>query len=906
MLANLLSTKLHAPTLRTPVVSRTNLVEQINQGMLSGNKLTLLSAPAGFGKTTLVLEWLSQALGDQPSSPERGRLVSWLSLDKGDNDPARFLTYLAAAIEKIQPGTSEVAIAMLRSPQPIAIEPLLTFLLNELSVVRLSDSRIYPSVLVLDDYHQIASQRVHDAVTFLLEYLPAQIHLLITCRSDPPLPLARLRVQGQMTEIRQADLRFTTQEATIFFNDVMALSLPTDEVGVLESRTEGWIAGLQLAAISLRGREDVAEFVATFSGSHRFVMDYLTDEVMRQLDEGTRNFLYQTSILKRFTAGLCDALTGQSNSQEILAELEQENLFVVPLDDERRWYRYHHLFADLLSQRLEVEQPGETTMLHSRAAQWFEHHGSWTEAMEHWLASGDLEQAARLLETEAMAALNRGEMSIVMQWLAAFPEELVAAHPWLSVTRAWTALLSGRMENILDDLANATSTAIESFHEDNVRQVAGHAAAIQAYYSLMMGDVVTATEQAQESLEKLPQNDKSTRSVVTYTLGGACLMKEDIEGACKAFAEAGAAGRESGNFHLAVSALSALGALQMQCGRLHQAFETFDQAKRLATSKLGRVYPFAASACGGLGSVLYEWGRIEEAESQLATAVKLAETWGNIDSLVSSHVRFCQVLLAQGNVENARSQLQFAESVARGKQLTPTSEAFLVYQRVRMALVMGDVAGAIRIITERQLESADGLSYVREKEYLALAVVLLAQDECDRARALLDRMLVAAEGGGRLGQVVQIQVLLAISLQRLGDSGASLAHLEAALSLAEPEGFVWTFFEVGEGIHRLLSQAASQGSQQAYARKLLSVFPQAEPGISPEPAGSKLELAGHLTEYEIKVLRLVSAGLSNRQIGEELYLSTNTIKWHLKNIYQKLYVHSRVEAVTRAQELGLL
>lgn len=907
MSGDLLVTKLFVPSLRAAFVPRPRLVARLNQGLKSGAKLTLISAPAGFGKTTLASEWLVQLADSQSATAAEKTAVAWLSLDEEDNDPTRFLTYFVAALQTMVANLGETAVAMLQSPQPPGIVSVLTALLNDIAkMAPPRTGQALPFVLVLDDYHLIASSAIHEAVGFLLENLPVTLHLVIAGRSDPPLTLSRFRARNQMIEIRQADLRFTVPEATAFLNDLMGLTLSTGQVTALESRTEGWIAGLQLAAISMRGREDIAAFVDTFSGSHRFVMDYLAEEVLRQQAEEVRRFLDQTVILERFTADLCDAVAQRDDSQEMLTRLEQDNLFIVPLDDQRQWYRYHQLFADLLRQRLDRQQLSRLPEAHRRAARWYEAYGGTDEAIHHWLAAEKPAEAARLMEAYAIRTLNRGEMVTVLGWLALLPPGLIRTRPWLLIARAWTSLLSGQMMTIAQDLQDAAQAAAGQGREETAGQILGHISAIQAYLTLMMGDISTAAEHARDALAKLPEGDFSTRSVVTYTLGGANLLQEDIEGACQSFAEAAASGQEAGNVHLAVSAWSALGTLQVQCGQLHLALDTFAKAERAATSSSGRLFPVAASAYHGQGLVFYEWNNLEAAVTVLEKGVALAEVWGNVDALISGQIYLARLHRVQGEVDKALAVLQQAEQIAQGKQVSPVTDSMLAAAWIMAWLGKGDLARAASRAAARGLTLKDHLSYTRELEYLALARLHMAQNEHQQAASLLARLRQAAEAGGRPGRAIAIMVLQAINYQAQDEAQLARETVDRALSLAGPEGYIRTFLDAGMAMRTLLEETAVRSRMTAYVTKLLGAFPGGPSPPSLAPAAPAQDWVEPLTEHEEKVLRLIAAGRSNREVAEALYVSVNTVKWHLKNIYEKLDVHSRVAAVARAQELGYL
>lgn len=754
---HLLLTKLYVPSSKPTLVARPRLVEQVNAGLQSGCKLTLVSAPAGFGKTTLVTEWLSQIRESSSQLTGDDSCAAWLSLDEGDNDPSRFLTYFVAALQKLDSRIGDAAAMMLHSPQPPQTESVLTSLLNDIVELERSGRSEHPSVLVLDDYHLIAAPAIHTAVTFLLENLPRNLHLVILGRSDPLLPLSRFRVRGQISEIRQADLRFTTNEAALFLNHVMGLSLSTGQVETLEARTEGWIAGLQLAALSMRDRDDVAEFVETFSGSHRFVMDYLAEEVIQGQPDDSQQFILQTSILSRLSASLCEAVTGQDGGQETLEKLEESNLFLIPLDDNRVWFRYHHLFADVMANRLQRFSPGQVPELHLRAATWFQQNNLSTDAIEHALAANAYEFAADLVEGKATELLRAGSVSTLLSWLHKLPPETVNERPTLSVFSAWVYLLIGKQEKIEDHLSTAEKSLPSG---EDVNSLRGNIAAIRAYAAARQGDFNGAIDQAHQALKLLPSDDFPNRAVVSFVLGGVYYMQQDIPRALASMKEASQLGERAGNFHVAVQALSSRGGILLRQGKLAQAEKAFNQALRLGCGSSGQPLPFTASAHVGLAELCLAQRDLIGARQFAEKALELGEKWVNVESQAAGYLALAQIEKSEGHPDEAQAALKKARHLAATHQLTPDLEE-------------------------------------------------------------------------------------------------EIAAFERAFS-AIPPGEV------------------------------------------------DLALPDRLSEHELKVLRLIAAGLSNREVAEALYLSVNTVKWHLKNTYEKLDVHSRVAAVTRAQELGLL
>ena len=887
MATPLLTTKLYIPPVRPELVSRPRLIERLNAGLLHKRKLTLISAPAGFGKTTLLSEWT------------RGceRPIAWVSLDKDDNDPTRFWGYFVAALQTVRARIGKAALALLHSPQPPPIEAILTTLINEITGI--------PDgfALVLDDYHVIEAQPIHDALAFLLDHLPPQIYLVIATRADPPLPLSRLRGRGQLIELRTADLRFTPDEAAAFLNQVMGLRLPAEDVAALEARTEGWIVGLQMAALAMQGQgtERIASFVAAFAGSHRYILDYLTDEVLLQQPESVQTFLLQTAILDRLTAPLCDAVTERSDGQTMLERLEAANLFIVPLDDERRWYRYHHLFANLLRRRLSRTQPDLLPALHLQASDWYEKTGLVGEAVSHALAAEDVERAARLVEGRALAMIFLGELTTLVGLLDALPDEVVRSRPWLCIAHAWALVFAGLLDAVELRLKGAETT-LDTFGDARRaegRHIAGHIAAIRAYIAALRGDMSRAAEFTREALEQLPEEDLAVRGLSAGLLGTVLRWSGDLVAAAQALARAIAITQAASDSHAAVEALYNLAAVQFAQGQLHKTVATCRDALLLADEYIergGRRLPIVAPGYYLMSQVLREWNDLEGALRHAREAIELCEQWGWPEGLAFGYLRLARALQAVGDADGAHEAIRKARQAASG--LSPWFGAHMAAHQARLWLAQGNLTPASHWAQESGLSADDELNYQYMGEYSVLARVLIAQVRLDEASRLLARLLEMTEAAGAMSYVIETLVLQALALQAQGKDDQALTVLERALSFAEPEGYVRTFIDKGAPMAALLRTAASRGIALDYVSKLLAAFG--------EVAFPSAPLVEPLSERELEVLRLLAAGLSNREIAAELFLAVGTVKKYTSNIYGKLNVHKRTQAVARARELGLL
>lgn len=897
MADSILVTKLYIPPPRPELVSRSRLIERLNAGLRPECRLTLISASAGFGKTTLLSEWIHQ------KDEGRGRIrFAWVSLDAGDNDPIRFMTYCVAALQTVQPGLGESVLPLIQSRQPLPIKELLTVLVNEMAES--------PVVLVLDDYHVIESEPIHTALTFLLDHLPPQMHLVIASRADPPLSIARLRARGQLAELRTGDLLFTPDEAAAFLNGVMGLGLADVDVMALEERTEGWIAGLQMAALSLRGRIDVLGFIQAFTGSHRFVLDYLVEEVLNRQSPDVQQFLLETCVLDQLTGSLCNMLTGRSDGQAMLERLEQANLFVVPLDTERRWYRYHHLFADLLRGRLNQIDPNHLTELHCRARMWLEENGFIAEAIGHAFATGDIGQAARIAEENALAMMDHGQIATLVSWLNALPGELVRSRPWLCIAQAWIYVYAGQL-GLVEPLLQDAEKGLIGFDVLCERQrVAGHIAAVHAYAAWIHGQGSLAAELTRKALAMLPQEDRVARCLAATTLGNALQFCGDLAGAAQAFQQAVAIGREAGHTHSFLLALSGQAYLFILRGQLCQAFAACQEALRLADNRRGAwQMPALAALYATLSIVLCQRNDLDGALHYAQQGVELAEKWQQADTLHLAYTSLAEALAAQGNMDGALEIIRKAKQVA--DQVSPWFVRISTVQEAMLRLAMGDAESALRWLQPSGLDADADIRFEHLTQYYLLARTLMAQGKTDEAFRLLTRTLEVLEKREAGYHIPQVLVSQALALKAMGQDEAALAALERALTLAQPEGYVRAFVDEGEPIARLLRQAASRGIAAGYVTKLLSAF---EPSAKSQAASPTVLQGSHqsmtlvepLSERELEVLRLLAAGLSNKQVAQTLMVAVDTVKKHLKNIYGKLDVHSRTQAVARAQGLGLL
>jgi len=905
----LLQTKLYLPRSRQELVPRPRLIERLNQGI--AGKLTLISAPAGFGKTTLLGNWLG-------SAQLVGAPGAWVALDHGDNDPTLFWAYVIAALQTVQVQVGSRTLALLNAPQPPPVEHLVGSLLNEIDAI----PRRF--VLVLDDYHLIDASPVHQGIAFLLDHLPPRMHLVIAGRADPPLPLSRLRGRGELAELRAADLRFTADESAAFLNEVMGLRLLAPAIAALEARTEGWIAGLQLAALSMRGRDDVAGFIRAFTGNDRYIVDYLVEEVLQRQSEHVRSFLLQTSILDHLTGPLCDAVTGLENGSAMLEALERDNLFVVPLDDTRHWYRYHRLFADVLQSRSIADQPDRIPGLHGRASEWYARNGQPFEAIRHALVAGDFECAAGLVERAARAMIRTNQSARLLEWLRALPGAVVSARPVLGTYFAFALLGTGELEaadshlNAAERWFDGPGSESASGSEGGVdaatlvvvdqlelRSLRGTIALARSFRAHGLGDVGETVEQARRALNFLPADDHVWRGGAALLLSLAHWTTGDLEAAQQIHTEGIASLEKAGDIGLAISAAYDGAGLSQARGRLSDARRIYTRALQLASQHGDPALPGVADLHLGLSQLDCERDDLAAAMQHLQRADEL----GKYSDLPETPYRRCiawaGLRRAEGDLDGALRLLDEGERLyVRGPVPNVRPIAAL---KVSLWIAQRRLAEATAWVVARQLSVDDDLDYLREFEHITLAKVLIASWGTGAAREvprLLERLLAAAEAGGRTGSVLDILLLQALAQQQRGSLSAGLVPLERALALAEAQGYVRTFVDAGASMCELVRHAVARGTGGAYARRLLAAFDVRAQPVSALTGSGVTGLAEPLTARELEILRLVAAGMRNQEIADHLVISLSTVKRHIANTYGKLGVSHRTEAVARLTTRG--
>jgi LuxR family transcriptional regulator, maltose regulon positive regulatory protein len=907
-----LTTKLSIPPARSDSVPRPRLIDRLN-GMMQ-RKLTLVSAPAGFGKTTLLSAWCAV-------SAKRYRHIGWVSLDASDNDPTRFWSYVIAALAMASSGLEENILMLLRSPQPPPIESILVIVINKLTTIP------HEIALILDDYHLIETPAVHDALVFLIDHLSPNLHVVVASRVDPPLPVARLRTQGHLAELRITDLRFTPAEAASFLNGVVGLDLTADDIAALEAKTEGWIAGLHLAALALQERSDRAGFVAIFTGRHRYVLDYLVDEVLQHQSEFLQTFLLQTSILDRLSGPLCDVVTDSTESDAVLQQLERSNLFLVPLDEERSWYRYHHLFGEVLQSRLKQMHPSRIAELHIRAAGWYERNGLVVDAVRHALAAADFAYAVQLIELTAEIMMKQSEITTLLNWLRALPAGLLRTQPRLSLFHAWALTSINQLDaaevslqdaervllkTVPQSLTNSSSSTDE--RRADIQQLPGEVAAIRASIASLRGDVPRTIECARLALERLPHEKMLMRGMTTLSLGRAYLWSGDLEAAENVLAEAWTINQLAGNLTAALISRYSQGHLSVMQGRLRQAAKIYRTILD-DLAKLGDVFPIASLVHIGMGDLLFEWYQLKAAEEHLLQGIELGKQWGSAGSLLHGFMCLALIKLAGGDFNGALMIQQEVEQAVERDNLPYMRSAVRAF-RVRIELIRGNSEMASNWIQE---VADNPLTFPSDFERLTLARAYLAAGKYAEARRVLEPLL--REAAQRSRSIVEGLILLALALRGQNEIEQARATLTQALALAEPEGYVSTFVIEGQPMAALLTQVHDaqkkerpEGAQRVsprYIRILLAVLKGETLPLPKDTAHlGAVQLPGEpiesLSEREREVLQCLAAGMSNQAMAQEFIVSVGTIKTHLNNIYGKLNVHSRTQAVARARALHLL
>jgi LuxR family maltose regulon positive regulatory protein len=911
--SSLLATKLRCPSLPPKRVQRPYLSHHLNAGFEAGRQVTLVSAPAGFGKTTCIAEWV-QAL-DCP--------VTWLSLDAADDDPGRFFTYLVAALQQVDASLGREIGGMLRAGQLPPAQVIHTTISNDILAW---DDRF---VLILDDFHLIQDRVILQVFADLVANLPPPLHLVLISREDPSLPLARLRAHNQLTEIRAGNLRFSGQETNRFLGEVMGLSLSPADVSVLEDRTEGWIVGLQLAGIALQtpagaawDRAGPSPLVAALSGSHRFVLSYLTEEVLSQQPEEVREFLLQTAILDRLSGDLCNAVTGRADSQALLERLFDANLFLIPLDEGPRWYRYHHLFADMLRDRQRALQPDRTAELHRRASHWYseaseearrplgEQAAYVGEAIRHALAGSDYALALELVETHAVDTIMQGCVKTVAGWMQTIPPEWSASSPRASMAFAWMHFLRGTMAQAapyLERLETMFSRPRTDLERDPSLQAQW--LALQATVHNAQGEPMESLALANQALDIVPVTDHHVLSLIYLALADAYQRLDDHVRAAEAFERIVHHGRAAGNLVVEIMGTAGLVAMGQRRGHLHRAFEIaaegIDHVERA-----GSLPPLSAAVYGALGQISYQWNQLDQAHHYYRRATQVSGLSGYRDAEISYLVLLSRLHLAEGDPETSAQEIQQAADLVQGGAASWLWSE-VVSQQVRTYLARDNPAAAEALLGRTGVSPRDEVTYLTDALHLAHLRLLRYRGErrqrkgtLRQASDLARRIVASAQAGQRMEAILQALILGALVQASSGDASGSLDLLDRALALAEPEGYVRVFVDEGAPVAALLQRALAQGIGSSYAGKLLAHFgsPEGDDKLLQGNAG----LIEPLSARELEILRLIHEGCSNQEIGRRLVITLYTVKKHNSNIYGKLCVNSRTQAIARARQLGLL
>ncbi len=906
----LVETKLLPPQPRGDAVPRPRLTELLDRGRKV--RLTLVSAPAGFGKTTLLARGLATRGRDQ-------RPVAWVSLEEDDRQPARFWTYLVTAIQRAVPAVGDSALALLATGQP-SLDSVVATLINELAAEA-------PGLdLVLDDYHLVDSPDLQPTVSYLLEHIPHQVHLVISTRVDPALPLARLRARGELVEIRAADLRFTPTEVATYFNDVAALELATSDLAALESRTEGWAAALQLAALSLRGRAEPAAFIAAFAGDDRYIVDYLAEEVLDRQPAQVRDFLLQTCILDRLSGPLCEAVTGNPESQEMLEHLDRANLFLVPLDGTRRWYRYHHLFAEVLQTHL-LEGAEDVACLHRRASHWYDETGEPAAAVRHALASGDIEQAADLAERATRALQRDRQEATMVAWLDLFPHEVIQARPVLALGFIAALMSNGQFAGVEERLLDLElllpapgpdgqpgepppGTIVADRDEWN--RIPGGLELYRSALSLLGGDTAATIVHAELALARAAEDDHLTRAGAAATAGLARWAGGDLEGAHHAYSTSVEGLRRTGHISDVLGCSITLADIRITQGRLTDAVRTYEDALRLASDDPVPVTRGTADMHVGLSGVACDRNDLTTAAHHLQLAHELGDAAGLPQNPYRWRLAQARLHASRGELPEALELLNEADQVYFG-DFAPNVRP-IAARRTRLQLAAADLTAATAWAGTIDLAVDDEPSYLHEFEHITLAMVLLAQHRAGHspgaaaaAAGLLDRLLVAAEAGGRTGNALEILVQRAVAHAAAGDRARATELLDQALVLGEREGHVRVFLDAAADLTALLRHVAADTPQGRHAAAVLAgAQPPQPPHTRSSPSQPSQPLVDPLSERELDVLRMLESDLDGPGIARELSVSVNTVRTHTRHIYAKLGVTNRREALREAARLGLL
>jgi len=889
----IIPTKLFIPPLRESTIARSRLFEEINRGLTG--KLTLITAPAGFGKTTVLSE----------CAHHWQRPISWISLDPGDNDQTRFLTYFISALKSISDGFGQSVLDALQASQPPSMENLLCGLINEIVEIQ------KPFVLVLDDFHFITNPKINEILMFIIDNQPPDMHLVISSRSDPPWPLARWRARQEMIEIRAQDLRFNIDEVTILLNQVWGLGLSDSDVIKLDTKTEGWIAGLLMAAISVKGRDNISAYIDSFEASHRFIFDYLMEEVLDQLSPDLQNFLLRTSILDRLCAPLCNAILDRSDSQSFLQQVEKMNLYLFPLDDQRYWYRYHRLFSDLLVSRFKEINPEEEYDLHRQASSWYESNDFLLEAVGQAFAANDIQRVAQLAEKNVLGLMDRGELSTLVQWIDRLPTNLMDDYPWLKVAQSWALTQSGSFEDAIvwASSAEATIQKEPDILKESNHHIAGHIAAVRCYIEILsLGDYEKASIFGQQALEYLPDTDMRTRGMVMVYLGMLQRVHQDMSAALKTLNTALGIYKSTDQSTVVVEILSQIARVRREQGLLHETARLCQEALALADqyAKGGQHrLPIAAYTMGVLGRVYYEWNQLDQALEIGLQALALSERWGQANTLMGNQLFLAKIYRVMGRFQDALESIRAAR--ISGGHLSDTHEFVIHTHEIKIRLAMGD----IQAVDSWVKQAGASNETLQGESFWDLAPLILALYREKRISSLdelsyaLDRILLLFEENGVWRRSMKVNILKAMIFQVQGEYERGLNALEKALSFSESEGYIRSYLDQGAPMGDLLRKAIAAGNNCEYSNRLLIELQTDLERSSKLPDRNSISVLEALTDREIEVLRLLSTNLPIPEIANELVITTGTLRTHIKRIYGKLNVHSRFEAVTLAKEMRI-
>ena len=891
----LLQTKLFMPRLRHTVVTRPRVTAKLNAGLRG--KLTLVSAPAGFGKSTALSTWAGDL--SQP--------VAWLSLDERDNDPVRFWTYMSAALQTLVPSINDT-VSLDAVVNPLATRPLEATVIGLVNnIAAAPDPRLQ---LIVDDYHVIATPQVNETLHFFLDNLPDRLHVTLAGRTDPPWPLARLRARGELTEVRTPDLRFTTEETATFLRDVMGLDLTPAEIATLEERTEGWIAGLQMAALSMRDRDDLAGFINALSGSHRFIMDYLLEEVLNKQPADIRDFLLQTSILRSLTPDLCNAVTGRDDSARVLAELEQANLFLEPQDDTRRWYRYHRLFADLLVDRQQRTQPAQKQELHRRAGAWYEAGGQLGEAMNHAYAAGDVERQIQLLADNVLTMAYQGELTTLVQWLERLPAITGRQQPWYHLSRAWVLVFAGHLDKVeahVIKAEQALAATPDEFAATEREYILGQIAALRGYVLGLQGDWPRSYDYTSAALAHMPDTNLVARGWTTLLLAVILRAFGRLDQADQAFMEADALSRAAGFTPLTVDVLWERSEMQRTQGKLRGALDSCRDVLELAADyrrQTGRRLAPTGYTYTGIAAVLREWNELDAALENAHEAVTLSKRWGMADAIIRSHIQLAWTLQAAGSPDAAQAAMDEAGQIARA--MSPMYQTYVGGAAAKLHLLQGKLDAVAAWADAAGIAVDDALEDGPTGHHVHLAYLLVKQQARGRLPSvqpllrLLTRLEQRTTATGAHGELITVLALRALALAGDGREDAALEPLARALEMAAPERFTRTFVDMGPPMRTLLLHALSRGIAGDYVRRLLAAC---DDPVAPDVLAAAVD---PLTERELEILRLLPTSLSTVDMAAQLVVAPSTVRTHIKSIYSKLQVNRRTDAVKRAGELKLI